>query len=123
MRRNAIAVVLFALALGLKVLLPGAAVAYASHAPNRGAALQDCLSALGDDAVGHAHPLGKGERRAAGCPLCQLSCEGSFTLTGRAPLRAPVALLERAAPLGIASSIPPAVSLASANQPRAPPFF
>ncbi|MFY9655406.1 MAG: hypothetical protein WAK01_02300 [Methylocystis sp.] len=123
MKRGTIAAVLFALAVGLKVLLPAGALAYASHAPNQEAALQDCLSAIGDGAAGHAHPVGKGERHAAGCPLCQLSSEGAVALTGREPLRAPVASFDRAAPIGTASSAAPATSLASAHQPRAPPLF
>ena len=123
MKRNAIAVVLLALALGLKVLLPAGALAYASHSPHRGAALQDCSSAIADGAAGHAQLPGKGERHAAGCPLCPLSCEGSFALPGRAPLRAPVALFDRAAPFDPTGRAAPATSLASAHQPRAPPFF
>jgi len=123
MRRDTIAAVLFVLAIGLKVLLPAGAFAYASHAPNRESALQDCLSAGSDGDGGHAHPLGKGERHAAGCPLCQLSSEGAFALTGRAPLSAPVALFNRAASFWTASSVAPARPLASAHQPRAPPLF
>jgi hypothetical protein len=123
MKRNAFAVVLFALALGLKVLLPGGALAHASHVPSQETALQDCLSAIADGAIGHAQPPGKGERHATGCVLCQLSCESSFALLDRAPLRAPVALFDRAARFGPAARAAPATSLASAHQPRAPPLF
>jgi hypothetical protein len=122
MRRNAIAVVLVALALGLKVLLPAGALV-TSRAPSQGTALQDCSSAVADSAGGHAQSPGKGEGHAAGCPLCQLSCEGSFALLERAPLRAPVALVDRAAPFEPAERAAPATSVASAHQARAPPLF
>jgi hypothetical protein len=123
MRRNAIAVVLFALALGLKVLLPAEALAHASHVPGLETALQDCLSAIVDGAGGHQETPGKAERHAAGCPLCQLSCEGSFPLWERAPLQAPVALFDRAAPFGPADRAAPATPPVLAHQARAPPLF
>lgn len=122
MRRNAIAVVLFALALGLKVLLPAGALAHAS--PNQATAFQDCSGAIADGAFGHRQTPGKGERHAAGCPLCPISCEGSFALSGRAPLRVPVALFDRGAgPFGSPDSAAPTTRAALAHQPRAPPFL
>ncbi len=123
MRRNAFAVVLFALALGLKVLLPAVAVAHAAHAPGQESALQDCWSGIADGAIGHPQAPGKGARHADGCPLCQLSCEGSFALLGRAPLQAPRASFVHATPFSPADRAAQSTPLASAHRPRAPPLF
>ena len=83
MRRNAIALLLFALALGLKVLLPAAAVVQVSNNSAAQTALQDCLSAATDGELGRAQTPANGERHAASCPLCQISCEGVFALLDR----------------------------------------
>jgi len=114
---------LFALALGLKVLLPAVVVVHASHSPHAQTALQDCLSAATDGALGHAETPGKGERQAASCPLCQISCEGAFALLERAPQPAPLAFIDRAAPWRAADSAEPRARLAVAHQARAPPHF
>jgi len=118
MRRNAIAVVLFALALGLKVLLPAAAVA---HAPRT--AFQDCLGAAEEGAPGPAHAPGKGARHAASCPLCQISCEGFLALPERASQSGLLALVDHAAPWRAADSEEPLRRLAFFHQARAPPQF
>jgi len=124
MRRNAFAVVLFALALGLKVLMPAAgAVAYASHAQTSQTAPPDCLSAAIEDGLGHAQTPGKAERHAANCPLCQISCEGAFALLERAPQPKPFALFDRVAPRRAADSAEPRARLAVTHQARAPPHF
>ena len=123
MRRNAIAVVLFALALGLKVLLPAAAVAQASHAHGPQTAFQDCLSAAADVALGHAQTSGKGERHAASCPLCKISCEGSLALLERASQPGPLAFSGPAAPWRTAESAEPRLRLPFAHRARAPPPF
>ncbi|ARN80783.1 hypothetical protein B1812_06515 [Methylocystis bryophila] len=120
MRRNAIAVVLFALALGLKVLLPAATPGHAATVPGQGTVLQYCISAVTYGAGGQQHAPGKGGHVAA-CPICQLSCEGSFASLERAPLQAPVALHDRVELFGRADGAEPPRPLASAHQPRAPP--
>ena len=123
MRRNAFAVVLFALALGLKVLLPAAAVAYASNAHSPQTAFQDCLSAATDGALGHTESPGKGERHAASCPLCQISCEGSLALLERASQLGPLAIRDLATPWRAADGAEPQARLAVTHQARAPPHF
>jgi len=120
MRRNAIAVVLYALALGLKVLLPATAVA---HAQVQQTAFQDCLGAAEDGAPGHAQTPGTADRHAASCPLCQISCEGALALPARAPQPAPLAFIDRAAPWRAADSAEPRARLAVPHQARAPPRF
>ena len=123
MRRNAIAVVLFALALGLKVLLPTAAVVHASHAYSPQTAFQDCLAAAAEGSLDHAQTPGKGERHAANCPLCQISCEGSFALLERAPQPGLLAFSDRVAPWRHADSAEPRTRQAVSHQARAPPHF
>jgi hypothetical protein len=124
MRRNAIAVVLFALALGLKVLLPAAAVvADASRHGLQQTAFQDCFKAAADGALGQAQAPGKAQRHAAGCPLCQISGEGSLALLERAPQAAAPAFFDRAAPSRAADRSAPRARLAAAHQPRGPPHF
>jgi len=123
MRRNAFAVVLFALALGLKVLLPAVAVAHASHAHSPQTAFQDCLSAAADVGLGHAQTPGKGERHAASCPLCKISCESALALLERAAQPGRLVFVERAAPWRAVDSAAPGVRLAAAHQARAPPHF
>ena len=120
MRRNAFAVVLFALALGLKVLLPAVAVSHA-HSPQT--AFQDCLSAAADVGLGHAQTPGKGERHAASCPLCKISCESALALLERAAQPGRLVFVERAAPWRAVDSAAPGVRLAAAHQARAPPHF
>jgi hypothetical protein len=123
MRRNAIAVLLFALALGLKALLPAAMLAdSARHGPQL-SAFQDCLSAAAEGALGQAQTPGKAERHAANCPLCQISCDGSFALPGRAPQPASLAFFTHAAPFETAARAEPRARPAAAHQPRAPPLF
>jgi Protein of unknown function (DUF2946) len=124
MRRNAIATVLFALALGLKVLLPAAAaVADASRHGSQQTAFQDCLKVAADGALGQGQTPGKAERHAAGCPLCQISGEGSLALLERAPQPAPLTFFDRAAPFGPADWSAPPARLAATHQPRGPPHF
>jgi len=124
MRRNAIAVVLFALALGLKVLLPAAAVvADASRHGSQQTAFQDCFKAAADGALGQAQAPGKAQRHAAGCPLCQISGEGSLALLERAPQAAPLAFFDRAAPSRATERSAPRARLAATHQPRGPPHF
>jgi hypothetical protein len=124
MRRNAIAVVLFALALGLKVLLPAATVvADASRQGPQLTAFQDCFKSASDGAPGQAQTPGKGQRHAASCPLCQISGEGSLALLERAPQAAPLAFFDRAAPFGAADRSPPRARLAATHQPRGPPHL
>ncbi len=123
MRRNAIAVVLFALALGLKVLLPAVGMAHPSHADSPQTALQDCFAAAADGVLGHAETPGNGGRHAAGCPLCQISCEGALALLERASQSGPLAFSEPAAPWRTAESAKPRVRLALTHQARAPPYF
>jgi hypothetical protein len=121
MRRNAIAVVLFALALGLKVLLPAAAVANASHAHIPQTAFQDCLSAAEDGPFGQAPTPGKADRHAASCPLCQISCEGGFALLERASQPDSLIFFDRAAPWRDADGAEPRARLSVTHQARAPP--
>ncbi|MFY9658026.1 MAG: hypothetical protein WAK01_15850 [Methylocystis sp.] len=123
MRRNAIAVMLFALALGLKVLLPAAAVVHVSHSPVAQTALQDCLSAATDGALGHAQTPGNGERHVASCPLCQVSCETALALLERAPQPGPRAFTDSAEPWRVSDSVGPRALLAVTHQARAPPHF
>jgi len=123
MRCNAIAIVLFALALGLKVLLPAATVAHASHAHTPQTAFLDCLSAVEDGPFGHAPAPGKADRRSAGCPLCQTSCEAAFALLERAPQPVPIAFLDRAAPWRVADGAELRARLSVTHQARAPPGF
>jgi hypothetical protein len=124
MRRNAIAVVLFALALGLKVLLPAAAVvADASRAHPQQTAFQDCVTAAADGAPGQAQTPGKAPRHAASCPLCQISSEGSLALLERAAQPGALAFFDRAAPLGSPDSVGPPARLTATHQPRGPPHF
>jgi hypothetical protein len=125
MRRNAIAVVLFALALGLKVLLPAAAaVADASRHRPQQTAFEDCLkAAAADDALGRGQTPGKAQRHAASCPLCQISGEGSLALLERAPQPIPLAFFDRAAPFGPADRSAPRARHAATHQPRGPPHF
>ena len=124
MRRNAIASVLFALALGLKVLLPAAAVADASrHGPQQ-TAFQDCLkAAAADGALGRGQTPGKAQRHAASCPLCQTPGEGSLALLERAPQPISLAFFDRAAPFGPAERSAPRARFATIHQPRGPPHF
>ena len=124
MRRNAIAFVLFALALGLKVLLPAAAVADASrHGPQQ-TAFQDCLkAAAADGALGRGQTPGKAQRHAASCPLCQISGDGPLALLERAPQPAAQAYFDRATPFGLADRSAPRPRLAATHQPRGPPHF
>jgi hypothetical protein len=123
MRRNAIAAVLFALALGLKILLPAAVVAHAPRAEGPQAAFQECLAAAAEDALGHAQTPGKGERHGESCPLCQLSCESAVALLGRPAQLDLFAYLDRAAPWRDADSAEPRAHQALAHQARAPPRF
>lgn len=124
MRRNAIAGVLFALALGLKALLPAVALVHASHNPHAQTALQDCLSAATDGALDHAQtPPGKGERRVASCPLCQISCEGAFALLERSPQAGLLAFADNAEPWRAIDSAEPRARVAVTDQARAPPHF
>jgi len=123
MRRNPIAIMLFALALGLKVLLPAAAVAYAARAQSPQTAFQDCLSAAADVGLGHDQTPGKGERHAASCPLCQISCEGPLALQERAPQPAQLAFGNPAVSWRAAESAEPRARLAFTHQARAPPHF
>ena len=123
MRRNAIAIVLFALALGLKVLLPVAAVVQVSNNSAAQTALQDCLSAATDGALGHAQAPGKGDRHAASCPLCQISCEGAFALLERAAQPGQPILSASAEPWRNVDSPEPRARVAAAHQARAPPQF
>jgi|SRR5208283_2340358 len=122
-RRNAFAVVLFALALGLKVLLPAVALVHASYSPQAQTALQDCLSAATDGALDHAQTPGKGERHVASCPLCQISCEGAFALLERAPQPGPPAFTDSAEPWQAVDNAKPRARLAVTHQARAPPHF
>jgi hypothetical protein len=124
MRRNTIAVVLFALALGLKVLLPAAAVVVDASRHDPGAtALQDCLKASAESAFGQAQNPGKAERHAASCPLCQISCDSFLAVLERAPQPSGLALSDSAPPVGPADHLEPRARLAAAHQPRAPPRF
>jgi len=124
MRRNAIAVVLFALALGLKVLVPAAGVvAGASRAHIEQTALQDCLKAAADGALGQGQTPGKAPRHAASCPLCQISGDGPLALLERAPQPAAQAYFDRATPFGLADRSAPRPRLAATHQPRGPPHF
>jgi hypothetical protein len=123
MRRNAIAVVLFALALGLKVLLPTALVADASRHGPQLSPFQDCVSAAADGALGQAQTPGKADRHAANCPLCQSSCDGAVALLERAPQPASPAFFSRAELFSPAARAEPRARLAAAHQPRAPPRF
>jgi hypothetical protein len=124
MRRNAIAVVIFALALGLKVLLPAAAVvADASRAHPEQTVFQDCVRAATDGALGQAQTPGKAQRHAAGCPLCQISGEGSLALLERAAQPAALAFFDRAAPFRAVVHAEPRARFAATHQPRGPPHF
>jgi len=123
MRRNAIAVVLFALALGLKVLLPAAAVVRVSHSPLAQTALQDCLSAATDGALGQAQAPGKSGRHEASCPLCQISCEGALALLERAPQPGQPVFADSAEPWRASDSVEPRARSAVTDQARAPPRF
>ncbi len=122
MRRNAIAMVLFALALGLKVLLPvGTAVHASGYGPQT--AFQDCLFAAEDGALGHTQTPGKADRHAASCPLCQISCDGAFALLERAPQPAPLTFVDRAAPWRLGELAQPRAPPEINRQARAPPHF
>lgn len=123
MRRNAVAMVLFALALGLKILLPAAAIARAPRAESPQAAFQECLGAAAEGALGHARTPGKGERHAESCPLCQLSCESAVALLGRPAQLELLSYLDRAAPWRDADGAEPRARQAVAHQARAPPRF
>jgi len=124
MRRNAIAVVIFALALGLKALLPAAAVvADATRSHPQQTAFQDCVRAAADVALGQTQTPGKTQRHAASCPLCQISSEGSLALLERAPQPAVLAFFGRAAPLRAADRVAPPARLTATHQPRGPPHF
>ncbi|BDV40847.1 DUF2946 family protein [Methylocystis bryophila] len=123
MRRNAVAVVLFALALGLKFLLPAAAIAHAPRAGGPQPAFQECLGAAAEGALGHARTPGKGERHAESCPLCQLSCESAVALLGRPAQLDLVTYLDRTTPWRDAESARPRARPAVAHQARAPPRF
>jgi len=123
MRRNAIAALLFVLALGLKALLPAALLADASRQGPQLGSLQDCLGAAAGGAPGQTQTPGKAERHTANCPLCQISCEGSFSLPGRALQPGSQAFFSRAAPLKTATRAEPRARPAAAHQARAPPLF
>ncbi len=123
MRRNAIAMVLFALALGLKVLLPAVAVVHASHPNSSQIAFQDCLSAAVDGALDQTKAPGKTERHAANCPLCQISCEGAFALLERSPQLVPLVFIHRAAPWRLGEFAQPRAPPRNDHQARAPPHF
>lgn len=125
MRRNTLVVVLFALALGLKVLLPAATVfadvSSGAHLPQ--AALRDCARAADEGALGETQPPGKAQRHAANCPLCQICSEGSFLLLERTPQPAALVFFERAAPATPDDHAANPVRLAATHQPRGPPDF
>nr|WP_158658735.1 DUF2946 family protein [Methylocystis bryophila] len=125
MRRNAFVVVLFALALGLKVLLPAAGVfAHVSNDANLPqAALRDCVRAAEDGALGETQPPGRAQRHAANCPLCQIFSEGSFLLLERTPQPAALVFFEPAAPPTLDDHAANPVRAAAAHQPRGPPDF